>query len=109
MKAQQFVAGAVVWLVLDVTIVWAQPTMDAHYINVGQGLSALLEFPCGAVLVDTGSQDDEHTDALIDYLNDFFSRRTDLNRTIATVFITHSHIDHTRGLRRVVETFTVKN
>jgi len=32
--------------------------MYAHFINVGQADATLLEFPCGAVLVDAGSQDD---------------------------------------------------
>jgi competence protein ComEC len=103
------IAALLLWLIFATAIVVGQPIMHAHYINVGQGAATLLEFPCGAVLIDTGSQDDAHTDALIEYLTDFFGRRTDLNRTIATLFITHSHIDHTRGLRRVVETFNVQN
>src|SRR5262245_35802909 len=59
-----------------------EPTMVAHYIDVGQGLSVLLEFPCGAVLIDTGSQDLEHIDHLSGYLRDFFKRRSDLQNTL---------------------------
>ena len=31
--------------------------MTAHFINIGQGQSVLLEFPCGAMLIDAGAQD----------------------------------------------------
>jgi hypothetical protein len=32
-------------------------TMYAHYINVGQAAAVLLEFPCGAIMIDAGAQD----------------------------------------------------
>lgn len=83
------------------------PEMTLHFINVGQALAALLEFPCGAMLVDAGN-DAEHESALTDYLTTFFERRTDLNKTLDVVLITHNHKDHTSGLRAVVENFTVK-
>jgi beta-lactamase superfamily II metal-dependent hydrolase len=54
-----------------------EPTMTAHFMDVGQGLSVLLEFPCGAVLIDAGAADAEHADALVDYLSEFFDHRTD--------------------------------
>jgi competence protein ComEC len=81
-----------------------------HVIDVGQGAATLFEFPCAAVLVDTGGESTAHFDsntALLDYLERFFARRTDLNRTLASVFITHPHIDHTRGLPLVLQRFTV--
>ena len=31
--------------------------MVAHYIDVGQANATLLEFSCGAVLIDAGAQD----------------------------------------------------
>ncbi len=83
--------------------------MYAHFIDVGQGNSTLLEFPCGAVLIDAGSQSNNHTQNLLAYLRDFFERRTDLNNTLNSVIITHNHVDHTRALREVVEAFTVLN
>ena len=60
------------------------------------------------MLFDVGSQDDARQATLLQYLNDFFARRSDLNRTIDLVLISHHHIDHTRSLREVVEAFTVR-
>lgn len=85
----------------------SQPLMYAHYINVGQGDATLLEFPCGAVLIDTGAQDQAYVDSLLEYLDTFFARRTDLNKSLALVIVTHDHPDHTKGLREVIERFTV--
>jgi beta-lactamase superfamily II metal-dependent hydrolase len=83
--------------------------MNAHYINVGQADSALLEFSCGAVLIDAGSQDDANTNKLLGYLDKFFKSRPDLNETIDSIIITHNHIDHTRGLKEVVSKYKVRN
>ncbi len=85
----------------------AEPVMYAHYINVGQADATLLEFPCGAILIDAGAQDDSHAEALVAYLDEFFDKRTDLNRTLDSIIITHNHMDHTRALRTVVENFRV--
>lgn len=79
----------------------------AHFIDMDQGNATLLEFPCGAILIDAGGRDTTGGDHLIAYLNAFFARRTDLNRHLAAVFITHTHIDHNRALRRVAEAFLV--
>jgi competence protein ComEC len=87
----------------------ADPVMTAHYVDVGQGACTLLEFPCGAILIDTGGDSKERVDSLVTYLNAFFARRTDLQNTLASVIITHPHLDHARGLRAVIQNFTVKN
>ena len=87
---------------------FAQPVMIAHYINMGQADATLLEFPCGAILIDAGAQDDAHVDTLLNYLEAFFTTRPDLNNTLNSIIITHNHIDHTRALREVVEKFTVE-
>src|SRR5258708_16165568 len=86
--------------------------MRAHFINVGQGSSVLLEFACAAALIDTGGETNNQFDsvqALQDYLDAFFARRSDLKKTFSLVLITHAHIDHTRGLPMVLSHYTVKS
>lgn len=80
--------------------------MRAHFIDVGQGDATLLEFPCAAVLIDTGGELYGGFDGrreLMAYLDAFFARRTDLGRTLAAVFLTHPHIDHTLGVRALID------
>jgi competence protein ComEC len=87
-------------------------SMKLHVIDVGQGTALLLEFPCAAVLVDTGGEQNEQFDSvpvLIDYLERFFARRSDLHRTLALLVISHPHIDHTRGLEAVLARYAVRN
>ncbi|MSP92736.1 MAG: hypothetical protein EXR79_13180 [Myxococcales bacterium] len=83
-----------------------------HFIDVGQGLAVLHEFPCGAVLVDTGGELDERFDstaALQAYLDAFFARRTDLHGTLDLLALTHPHLDHTRGVALVLARYAVRN
>lgn len=83
-----------------------------HVIDVGQGAATLLEFSCGAVLVDTGGElngEFDSADALRAYLDAFFERRPDLQRTLDGVFITHPHIDHVRNARLVADEYTIRN
>ncbi|MCG3195744.1 MAG: hypothetical protein GHCLOJNM_00211 [bacterium] len=103
-----FLSGVLVSFMSLLAPAGAEPEMRVHFIDVGQGDSMLVEFPCGAVLVDTGGQDAAATEQLIDYLTEFFKRRADLENTLDSVITTHNHIDHTRGLQEVVETFTVE-
>src|SRR5262249_33971384 len=94
----------------------ARPTsaMIVHVIDVGQASSTLLEFPRGAVLVDAGNEKIDHSDEdqdasqVVDYLEAFFRRRTDLDRTLQAVIITHPHIDHTSALDDVMDQFNVQ-
>jgi len=81
--------------------------MAVHYINVDQGSAALLEFPCGAILIDAGGRNGTSTGHLISYLNAFFARRTDLGRRLDAVFLTHNHQDHDRALLLVAQTFRI--
>jgi len=85
-----------------------QSAMYAHFINVGQADATLLEFPCGAILIDAGAQDGTYEHKLLQYLRDFFARRTDLNNTLDVVFVTHCHIDHNFALDSIVADFKVK-
>ena len=83
-------------------------TMRAHFINVGQGDSTLLEFPCGAILVDTGGELNDEYDgvaALQTYLEAFFANRTDLKGRLTGLILPHPHIDHTRGADMVIDKF----
>jgi len=83
-----------------------------HFIDVGQGASTLLEFPCGAILIDTGGEKNKAFDSephLIAYLKSFFARRKDLDRTLDALVITHPHIDHTRSIPAVLQNFRVRN
>lgn len=75
--------------------------MRVHMINVGQGLSVLVEFPCAAILIDAGGESNpmyNSREALRNYLDDFFEQRPDLNRTLEAVYLTHPHKDHTYGV-----------
>jgi competence protein ComEC len=91
--------------------------MVVHYINVGQADAILLEFPKAAVMIDAGGEntnDPQLHDHLMNFLNAFFQRRTDLQATdhrgiIDTIIISHPHIDHTMRLFEVVQAFHVKN
>lgn len=86
--------------------------MTLHVIDIGQGTALLFEFPCGAILVDTGGESNEafdSTETLRRYLEDFFTRRPDLHRTLSALVVTHPHIDHTRGIDMVLATARVAN
>ncbi len=76
--------------------------MRAHFIDVGQGDATLLEFPCGAVLIDAGGKDKKTDRKLIEHLTKFFKRRTDLKNILNSVIITHTHIDHNRALTKII-------
>jgi len=89
----------------------ATDAMTFHFIDIGQGDATLLEFPCGAVLIDTGGELNELFDsnkALLAYLDAFFARRKDLSNTLDLLLITHPHIDHNRSAMAVLERYTVK-
>jgi competence protein ComEC len=90
----------------------AQPTMRVHFINVGQGAASLLEFSCGAVLIDAGGEENDEVhsgDDLMAYLDAFFARRTDLKRRLSSFMLTHPHKDHTAGVEKVVAAFKPRN
>jgi competence protein ComEC len=86
--------------------------MRIHLINVGQGAATLVEFSCGAVLVDTGGEENpgfHSTEHLVAYLDGFFQHRPDLDNTLAELVITDPHIDQDRGAEAVWTKFHVQN
>jgi competence protein ComEC len=85
----------------------ASDVANVYFINVDQANSALLEFPCAAVLIDAGARDKAGIDHLTSFLEAFFVRRADLDRHLAAVFITHTHVDHNRALKEVALRFHV--
>jgi beta-lactamase superfamily II metal-dependent hydrolase len=75
--------------------------LTVHYVYVGQGAGAILEFPCGVAVIDSGGEygsGDNGGKMFVDYLNTFFSTRPHLNRTIDVLFTSHPHKDHLFGL-----------
>ncbi|NJM25983.1 MAG: MBL fold metallo-hydrolase [Bacteroidia bacterium] len=112
-SAKQFTLASLFFLSMFVSPGIAQDnTMRVHVINVGQGSATLVEFPCGAMLVDTGGENNDEfrsTEALLNYLDEFFQRRPDLNNTISLLMISHPHKDHTFGVKEVTKKYKVKN
>lgn len=79
----------------------AQGTMKVHYVYVGQGAGAIVEFPCGVAVIDTGGEfgsSDNGGRMFVDYLEHFFVDRPALNRTIDMLITSHPHKDHLFGL-----------
>jgi len=83
--------------------------MRVHFISVGQAATTLLEFPCGAVLVDAGVEKSNDRANLLGYLDRFFQRRQDLKDKLDSIVITHRDRDHINALKDVVEKYEVKN
>jgi competence protein ComEC len=93
--------------------------MRLHVIDVGQGDATLVEFPCAAILVDTGGERSpsdqapqptyDSTPRLMAYLRTFFKARPHLGNRLDLLVLTHPHKDHTRGVRDVIAEFTPKS
>jgi beta-lactamase superfamily II metal-dependent hydrolase len=112
-------AGIFLALLGAVLVAMAPPAVHAqvgsdrltvHYLDVDQGAAAVLEFPCGVVLIDAGGNKEIGFTGveIVTYLNALFDRRTDLSRRLDAVFVTHTHIDHNVGLRHVAEAFPIR-
>ena len=88
---------------------WTQDVIFVHYIDVGQGDSALLEFPdCGVMLIDAGTGRNQSSSRLTDYLTDFFASNTQYNDTISLIINSHPHQDHFKALKAVYTAFKVE-
>ena len=81
--------------------------MAIHFIDVGQGDAALLEFPCGIAMVDLGGEDSDNA-RLTHYLEAFFEVRPALDNTFDVVYLSHSHLDHMRGVSLLKESYNVR-
>jgi len=105
-----FAAVMICWL----TLAWnaSSQTMRVHFIDVGQGAATLVEFPCAAIIIDTGGEsnkDFKSDDELTAYLDDFFGRRPDLNKTFHLLILTHPHVDHTHGVAPLLSRYKILN
>lgn len=95
----------------------ATAEMFAHFVYVGQGDGAILEFPCGVAIIDTGGQFGSAPNGgllFADYLEHFFAERPSLHNTIDVVFTTHPHADHLNGLPHLLNAdgaprYTIRN
>ena len=74
----------------------ANDVMYAHFIDVGQGDATLLEFSCGAILIDAGGQNGETTDKLCIVgslaLRQILVRKDTHLGAISCTFLNHSEI-----------------
>jgi len=108
----QIAAAAALALSLAFASAASSQTMQVHFIDVGQGAATLIEFPCAAILVDTGGENNGDFDSnseLLSYLDDFFGRRSDLKNTLHSLMLSHPHIDHTRGVKDVLGRYKILN
>ncbi len=83
-----------------------------HYINVGQAAAAIVDLQGAAIMIDAGgetTENGEYSDHLIAYLKQFFQDRPQLHNTLDAIIISHPHVDHTKNLGLVVQTFNVNN
>src|SRR5688572_21240379 len=100
-------------LLLQFVTILSQAQMRVHHINVGQGCATLVEFPCGAILIDAGGETNaqiKSNELLKAYLDDFFMVRSDLNHTLDAVYLTHPHKDHTLGVPVLLQApYVIKN
>jgi beta-lactamase superfamily II metal-dependent hydrolase len=75
--------------------------LTAHFIDVGQGDSTLIEANGHFMLIDAGEKD--QTDTVIDYLKAQGVKKLDY------VIGTHPHSDHIGGMEGVIREFDVTN
>ena len=101
------------------SLVWGE-TMRVHFIDVGQGSAALVEFPCGTMLIDTGGEATNWkvgkighvyggSNAAIGYLQGYFNARRESEPRLDLLVLSHPHIDHTRGVPQIVQQFRPRN
>lgn len=101
-----------VFLFLLVCSFWAHAgNFKAHFIRVGQADATLLEFSKGVVMIDVGGElgaVGSSRESLTTYLEKFYERRTDLNKTIDVLILTHNHYDHISLIGDLSKAYTIK-
>ena len=99
-------AGCVILNIFVWQRAWAAgPKLRLTFFDVGQGDAALLEFPQGRLLIDTGPLE-EKSDAAERVLIPYF-RRNGI-RELDAVVITHPHADHLGGLPTLLREVAIK-
>jgi competence protein ComEC len=104
MKLRKIVLSLVLLLtvfVLPLNSGAASKNLTVHFINVGQGDSALIHTPSGEnILIDAGKKGQGTT--VVNYL------RNQKVSTLDAVIATHPDADHIGGLAQVISSFKVK-
>ncbi len=89
-----------------------EQVMYAHFIDMGQGLATLIQFPKGVIMIDAGRQMKQGGPAskkkVLDYLTNFFTKNPQYNWTIDAIIITHNHVDHTSSIPAIYSDKKIK-
>ena len=84
--------------------------LKAHFIDVGQGSAALIQFPTGeTMIVDCGHYKSSSFDKFKDYLGKFNFKKENNEQVIDYLVLTHPDADHIGGATYVFENYLVKN
>jgi competence protein ComEC len=74
-----------------------------HFIDVGQADCILVMSGDEVMLIDTGDTDNDYTEKIIDYVQEFNITEIDY------LVLTHPDSDHIGGAPEVIDTFVIKN
>lgn len=84
--------------------------LKAHFIDVGQGSAALIQFPTGeTMLVDCGHSKSSSLNKYKNYLNDFDFKTENDEEVIDYLVLTHPDADHIGGASYILDNYLVKN
>ena len=83
-------AALVLWVAVDTA---RAATMTAHFIDVGHGAATILEFDCGAVLIDSGGEQREGVfegrERFENYVRQFLTDRPQLEGKFGLIVLSH--------------------
>lgn len=84
--------------------------LKAHFIDVGQGSAALIQFPTGeTMIIDCGHYKSSSLDKFKNYLSKFNFKKEDNQQVIDYLVLTHPDADHIGGATYVFDNYLVKN